>query len=185
MRLTLASTSTPAALSWAWKASMSWVCRLMPVCRPPGVSRPGRGDCDNGVRAGGCDLNPPVLIAEREVGALLESEWAGVEGDRLIDVRDGDHDVGDLADVGGSTGHRNLLLSAWTSGLTVEGSRNHRRGSAGARRASRGTTPRSVNEPPEVSTERTEIAGSRCRQPEMPTTDGLMSLRTRSGLPCR
>jgi hypothetical protein len=42
MRLTSSSTSTPAAFSSAWTASMSAVCRLMPVSRlPVGLPRAG------------------------------------------------------------------------------------------------------------------------------------------------
>ena len=70
------------------------------------LARRGRDDRDRRDRPGRSDLDPAIAVAERHVGALLETERADVELDRPLLVGDRDADGRDLADArcGGAHG---------------------------------------------------------------------------------
>ena len=89
--VTSSSTSTPAAFSCAWSASMSVGREADSGARVAGrLALWGRGDRDRRRRARRGDLDPAVAVAERHVDAQLEAERAGVELDRLGLVCDRD-----------------------------------------------------------------------------------------------
>src|SRR5262249_15204926 len=64
-----------------------------------------RSERNHRVGAGRSDLDPAIRATERDVGALLQPERSGVEGQRLVDVRHRNHDVRHLADTGRSACH--------------------------------------------------------------------------------
>src|SRR5436190_3428675 len=67
-----------------------------------------RGDRDRRDRAGRGDFDPAVVVAERDVGALLEAERVDVELERLVLVGDRDADDAELVDTGCGGAHAPL-----------------------------------------------------------------------------
>src|SRR5262249_31512797 len=78
------------------------------VARRPARGRRGEGDRGDGVA--GSHFDPPLAVAEGDVGALLEAELLEVELDLAVLVGHRDDDGADLRDISLGAGHRRVLL---------------------------------------------------------------------------
>src|SRR5262249_4541969 len=77
------------------------------VARRPARGRRGEGDRGDGVA--GSHFDPPLAVAEGDVGTLLEAELLDVELDLTVLVGHRDDDGPDLAHVGLGAGHLRFL----------------------------------------------------------------------------